>query len=157
MVDKLKGKKATGIDTIIPELLKNSDKPTLNVIVKILNKIFDSGEFSEEWVVGIIVILFKAGEKNDLNNYRGITLLSVIGKLLVWILNERLIKFVEKHKIVMKIRQNFVKVVAQLIIYLRSTLLSTILLMLKRNPFMSVLLILKRHLIKYRMHCFGKN
>ena len=34
----------------------------------------------------------------------------------------------------MKIRQYFVKVIAQLIIYLRSTLLSTILLMLKRNP-----------------------
>ena len=28
-----------------------------------------SGEFPEEWAVGIIVILFKGGEKNDLNNY----------------------------------------------------------------------------------------
>ena len=41
-------------------------------------KIFDSGEFPEEWAVGIIVILFKGSEKNDLNNYRGITLLTLL-------------------------------------------------------------------------------
>ena len=100
MIDNLKNNKAAGIDKIVSELLKNLDEPTMSIIVRILNKIFDSGEFPEEWAVGIIVILFKGGEKNDLNNYRGITLLSVIGKLLVGILNERLTKFVEKYKIV---------------------------------------------------------
>ena len=109
MVDKLKDKKAAGIDTIISELLKNLDEPTLKIIVKILNKICDSGDFPEEWAVGIIVILFKGGERNDLNNYRGITLLSVIGKLLVGILNERLTKFVEKYKIVHENQAGFRK------------------------------------------------
>ena len=157
MVDKLKDKKAAGIDTIISELLKNLDEPTIKIIVKILNKIFGSGDFQEEWAVGIIVILFKGDEKNDLNNYPEITLSSVIGKLLVGILNERLTKFVEKHKIVHENQQDFIRVIGQLITYLCSTLLSTILLMLKRKPFTSVLLILKRHSIQYRMHCFGKN
>ena len=32
-----------------------------------------AGEFPEEWDVGIIIILFKGGESNGLNNYRGIT------------------------------------------------------------------------------------
>ena len=100
MIDKLKNDKAAGIDKIVSELLKHLDEPTMSIIVKSLNKIFDSGEFLEEWAAGIIVVLFKGGEKNDLNNYRGITLLSVIGKLLVGILNERLTKFVEKYKIV---------------------------------------------------------
>ena len=96
IIDKLKNNKAAGIDKIVSELLKNLDEPTMSIIVRILNKIFDSGEFPEEWAAGIIVVFFKGGEKNDLNNYRGITLLSVIGKLLVGILNERLTKFVEK-------------------------------------------------------------
>ena len=39
-----------------------------------MNKIFETGEFLEEWAVRIIVILLKGGEKNDLNNYCGITL-----------------------------------------------------------------------------------
>ena len=63
MVDKLKGKKAAGIDTIISELFKNLDVPTLNIIVNILNKVFDSGEFPEEWAVAIVVILFKGGKR----------------------------------------------------------------------------------------------
>ena len=77
MIAKLKDKKAAGIDTMMSELLKNLDEPTLNMIVKIMNKIFDTGQFPEEWAVGIIVILFKGGEKSDINNYRGITLLSL--------------------------------------------------------------------------------
>ena len=39
MINKLKGKKAAGIDSIISELLKSLDETTLNKIVKILNKI----------------------------------------------------------------------------------------------------------------------
>ena len=109
MIAKLKDKKAAGIDTMISELLKNLDEPTLNINVKIMNKIFDTGEFPEEWAVGIIVILFKGGEKNDINNYCGITLLSVIGKLLVGMLNKRLTKFVEKHKIVHENQAGFRK------------------------------------------------
>ena len=134
MIAKLKDKKAAGIDTMISELLKNLDEPTLNIIVKIMNKIFDTGEFPEEWAVGIIVILFKGGEKNDINNYRGITLLSVIGKLLVGMLNERLTKFVEKHKIVHQNQAGFRKGIVQLTIYLPSTLLYTIQSMLKETP-----------------------
>ena len=109
MIAKLKDKKVAGIDTMISELLKNLDEPALNIIVKIMNKIFDTGEFPEEWAVEIIVILFNWGEKNDINNYRGITLLSVIGKLLVGMLNERLTKFVEKHKIVYENQAGFRK------------------------------------------------
>ena len=65
MIDKVKTNKSAGIDTIISELLKNLDETTLVIIVRILNKIFDSGEFPDEWAVGIIAILFKGGEKTD--------------------------------------------------------------------------------------------
>ena len=83
MISKLKVGKAAGNDKIIPELLKNLYHHTLNVIIKTLNKIFASEEFPNESAVGIIVIIFKGGEKKDINNCRGITLLSIIGKLLV--------------------------------------------------------------------------
>ena len=157
MIAKLKDKKAAGIDTMISELLKNLDEPTLNIIVKIMNKIFDTGEFPEEWAVGIIVILFKGGEKNDINNYRGITLLSVIGKLLVGMLNERLTKFVEKHKILHENQAGFRKGyrTTDHIFTLYSVIHHTI--NVKKKPFMYALLILKRLLIKYHMHYFGKN
>ena len=40
----------------------------------------------------MIIVLFKDGDTNDLNNYHGITLLSVLGKILVGVLNNRLSK-----------------------------------------------------------------
>ena len=99
MINKLKSGKAAGIDKIIVELLKNLHDDTVIILVNIFNKIFDSGEFPEEWALGIIVILFKGGERDDLNNYRGITLLSTVDKLLVGILKERLTKFEESIKL----------------------------------------------------------
>ena len=51
--------------------------------------------FPKEWAIGIIVPIFKKGTTSDLNKYRGITLLSVSGKLLTGILNARLEKLVD--------------------------------------------------------------
>ena len=42
--------------------------------------------------MGAIIVLFKDGDASDLNNYRGITLLSVLGEILVGVLNYRLSK-----------------------------------------------------------------
>ena len=76
----MKNGKAGGLDKIIPELIKEFDDNLLGLIIIVLNNIFDSGDFLEEWALGVIVILFKDGIKSDLNNYRGITLLSMLGK-----------------------------------------------------------------------------
>ena len=40
-----------------------------------------------QWREGLIVNLFKKGDKEDPDNYRGITLLSVVGKVFCKILN----------------------------------------------------------------------
>ena len=44
----------------------------------------------------LIVSLFKKGDKEDLVNYRGITLLSVVGKIFCRILNDRLVQYLHK-------------------------------------------------------------
>ena len=109
MLKKLKCKKSAGIDKVIAELLKSLNDRVLLVSVKILNKIFETGEFPEEWAMGIIVPIFKGGERDDLNNYRGITLLSTVGKFFVGILNERLNKFAEKFNIICENQAGFRK------------------------------------------------
>ena len=59
--------------------------------------------------MGIIVPIFKGGEREDLNNYRGITLLSIVEKFFVGILNERLNKFAEKFNIICENQAGFRK------------------------------------------------
>ena len=58
---------------------------------------------------GVIVILFKDGIKSDLNNYRGITLLSMLGKILVGVLNNRLWEVVERFEFLKENQAGFRK------------------------------------------------
>ena len=45
----------------------------------------------------LIVNLFKKGDKEDQGNYRGITILSVVGKVFCKILNNRLVQCVDEY------------------------------------------------------------
>ena len=60
------------------------------VLTKLFNKLLQTETFPEDWSVGISVVLFKGGDKADLNNYRGITLLRIFGKFFSGVLLERL-------------------------------------------------------------------
>ena len=49
-----------------------------------------------QWRDGLIVTIFKKGDREDPGNYRGITLLSVVGKVFCKILNNRLVQCLDK-------------------------------------------------------------
>ncbi len=92
MSRKLKNGKAAGLDMLSTELLKNVDgKLLITFTTKVFNQLLESGKFPKEWSVGIIVLLFKGrGDKSDVNNYRGITLLSIFGKFCLGVVLGRL-------------------------------------------------------------------
>ena len=51
--------------------------------------------------MGLIIPIYKKkGDRMDSNNYRGVTLLSCIGKLFTSVLNERLKVYCESNKII---------------------------------------------------------
>ena len=61
----------------------------------LFNDIFETGVFPEGWCRGVIIPLYKKGVRSDPNNYRGITLLDVFGKVFCAILNKRLYVWAE--------------------------------------------------------------
>ena len=63
------------------------------------NVVFDSHTVPQDWRNGLIVPLFKEGDREVANNYRGITLLSIVGKLFASILEKRLSKWCEGNRI----------------------------------------------------------
>ena len=76
---------------------------TQNIIfAQCLSKLFDkpfiAGYFPENWSEQFVVPLYKKGDVNDPGNYRGITLLSTLGKLSTKILNNKLTKWSENYK-----------------------------------------------------------
>ena len=63
------------------------------------NKIYEYGYFLETWSEGYIISLHKRGSINDVENYRGITLLSTLGKLFIRAINNRLTESAENYAI----------------------------------------------------------
>ena len=58
-------------------------------------RVWDEGDVPKDWESGIVMPLFKKGDRMDLDNYRGITLMDVVGKVFSGILRDRLEKFYE--------------------------------------------------------------
>ena len=59
--------------------------------------------------MGAVVILYKEGERSNLNKYRGITLLCMLRKILVGVLNNRLTEFVKQIDILLENQCGFRK------------------------------------------------
>ena len=70
-------------------------------IVDIFNAILNSGFFPTPWSEGIIhvVPLFKKNDPNNVNNFRGITLVSCFSKIFTGVLNNRLNKWAENNDV----------------------------------------------------------
>ena len=104
----LKPGKAVGIDNLDNDMISSLVETHPEVILKLFNAILKSSEVLSEWVMGLIVPIYKKGSKSDPCNYRGITLMSCLGKLFLSILNNRLTQYVIKNKILHKTQLGFV-------------------------------------------------
>ncbi|TWW73543.1 hypothetical protein D4764_15G0009370 [Takifugu flavidus] len=81
VVKKLLGGKAPGVDEIRPEFLKALDVVGLSWLTRLCNMAWTSGKVLPDWQTGVVVPLFKKGSRRVCSNYRGITLLSLPGKV----------------------------------------------------------------------------
>ena len=83
--------KAPGSDGIPPDLLKQCKKELLPLLHDLLIKCWRKGSVPQDMKDSNIVTLYKnKGARNDCNNYRGISLLSVVGKLIARVILARL-------------------------------------------------------------------
>ena len=89
-IKQLKASKSPGMDGLPPSLFKNCQGKLITLITSLFNKVMSTGEYPECWSNGLICSIHKSGPKSVLDNYRGITLLNVMGKLFTTILNQRL-------------------------------------------------------------------
>ena len=83
-------------------------KPYLH---KLFNVIISTGNYQGLWGEGFIVPVpvFKKGDIENVENYRGITLLSVVGKLFTSILNNRLNDWAENYNVYIEAQAGFRK------------------------------------------------
>ena len=98
-VAKLKGGKAAGICNINSELLKARSEGMIRGLHAVLTAVWHSGTIPPDCKKGLVVPISKGKEdRQDCNNYRGITLLSIPGKLLAHLMLIRIHSHLLKHQ-----------------------------------------------------------
>jgi hypothetical protein len=89
-IRKLKNNKAAGMDNILAEYLKNGGEPMVTSLTNICNKVWKAEEVPEDWKNGLIIPLPKKGDLTRCTNWRGISLLSIPGKVMATVLLNRM-------------------------------------------------------------------
>jgi hypothetical protein len=74
--------KSPGSDHIPAEFIQAGDKILQSEIHKFINSIWNKAELPEQWKEYINVPVYRKGDKNDHNNYQGISLLLTPYKIL---------------------------------------------------------------------------
>lgn len=109
VINSLPNKKSTGTDKINKIMIKILFNYHSDFITNLINLSFDQGIFFTGLKTSLVVPIFKQGNKNDLNNYRPISLLSVFSKVIEKLMQTRLVKFLDKHNILAENQYGFQK------------------------------------------------
>ena len=87
----MKKGKAAGLDGCIVEYVKKRGEAVIECLLRLFNVCFANGRVPEDWQGACMVPLYKGkGDRLACNNSRGISLLSVVGKLYGRVLIERI-------------------------------------------------------------------
>ena len=126
----------------------------LPLYTKIFNLVFDTGKIPDKWVEGYIVPIYKnKGDVMDPDNYRGITLLSCMGKLLTSILNNKLNDYLSRYEILGEEQAGFRKHYGTCDHIFNFKLIC---IFVKRKSYIMHLWIIRKHLIQSIELLFGR-
>jgi hypothetical protein len=99
-INRLGNSKSPGADGVVSELLKNGGEMMTAVLHRICDIAWQQSEVPMDWLRGVVVPLYKDGDRRAPLNYRPITLLSIAGKVYTGVLQSRLMKWSEANNII---------------------------------------------------------
>ncbi|KAI5739997.1 hypothetical protein M8J77_026070 [Diaphorina citri] len=101
-IQEMKNNKAPGEDGINMEMIKAGGEPVATTIYQLIKQIWHEKKIPTEWTEATVIPLHKKGDKEDCNNYRGISLLNCTYKIFSKILLKRLESYttsiIEEHQ-----------------------------------------------------------
>jgi hypothetical protein len=107
IVNNMKPKLSSGHDSLSPKLIRETSQHILSPLTHILNISMQYGTVPKQMKLAKVLPIFKSGEASDISNYRPISLLPVISKLLEKAVHMRLYKYLHKHKIFIPAQYGF--------------------------------------------------
>ena len=97
VIKALPKEKACGKDNISAELLQCMGEEGLEIMTKLINKIYRSGVIPEDFRNSIFVPIPKVSKAQDCSDYRTIALISHASKILLHLIKKRITPVVERH------------------------------------------------------------
>ena len=94
-IKQMKNKKSSGRDEITQEQMKLGAEVLAIPLSRIVNASITEGKFLEIWKCGIVTPVLKKGSSKDKTNYRPVSCLSVLSKVLEKIVCSQVTKFLE--------------------------------------------------------------
>uniref|UniRef100_A0A8C3I5X8 Reverse transcriptase domain-containing protein n=1 Tax=Chrysemys picta bellii TaxID=8478 RepID=A0A8C3I5X8_CHRPI len=107
LIDKLN--KSLRPDGIHPRVLKELKCEVAELLTMVCNLSFKSAPVPNGWKIANVMPTFKKGSRGDPSNYRPVSLTSVLGKLVETILKNKIVRYVEEHKLMGKSQHGFCK------------------------------------------------
>ena len=95
---KMKNGKAGGSSGILPEMVKVAceDEEFLELLLALVHAVWEERRVPQEWADATLIPIPKKGNLSDCNNWRGIVLLDVVGKVVARVIQERLQQLAEE-------------------------------------------------------------
>ena len=94
--------KAIGLDKISARLLKDAAEIIAPSLQALINKSFHEGKFPNNWKSAKVVALFKSGDRSNCDNYRPISILPTISKVIERAVHKQFYDFLQENKLLFK-------------------------------------------------------
>ena len=107
LINKLNKSKATGLDRISARLIRGCADLICEPICDIFNKSISQGKLPENLKTVRVTPLFKQGDRDDVNNYRPISVIPVVVKVFERISYKQLYVYLEEQDILCKHQSDF--------------------------------------------------
>lgn len=98
---------SAGIDGIKPQVLKFLKKELANPLCHLINQMFHTGIYPDIFKSAIVIPINKSGKKNDIRDYRPISILTSINKVIEKIIYHRIMNFVNINELLYKRQYGF--------------------------------------------------
>ena len=92
--------KSPGPDLVNAKILKELAEPIAPVLSIIFKTSYESGCLPSKWKEANISAIYKKGDKHDLENYRPISLTSIVCEIMESLIKENLLEFLQKANVI---------------------------------------------------------
>ena len=107
IIKSLKSNKASGPNSIDPNILSLLRDDISNPLCKLFNLSFSTGKHPDLFKISKTIPIFKKGSRTVVSNYRPISLLSNLNKILEKLVHSRMYKFLDDYKCIYSLQFGF--------------------------------------------------